>query len=72
MGKQKGFIPNKAFKKDYDKLFKEDPLQANILLLLCEIADKKGNIIFKKNEDPISTMMKLMDARFNDPGEHQL
>lgn len=64
------FNPNRAFKKDYDKLFKKDPLQANMLLLLYDLADKKGQITFEG--DSIEQIQELMFARFNDPLEYQL
>ncbi len=62
----KKFIPNKKFKKKYDKIFKQDPLAANLLLLLCELADKNGQI--KTNEEELCTLMLI---RFNDPTEYQ-
>lgn len=58
---------SKAFKRDYNRLFKKSPESANILLLLCEIADDKGRV--ETNEEEISI---LMNARFNDPRAYQL
>ena len=62
------FQPNRKFKKDYDRLFKKDPLAANTLLLLCELADKNGQV-FVKDESQIT---ELMAVRFNDPEEYAL
>ena len=61
------FTPNRAFKKDYNKLFKADPATANTYLLMCELADDKGQI--KATEDELFTLFKI---RFNDPMEYQL
>jgi len=56
-----------VFKKEYDKLFRKNPLAANLYLLLCEIADDKGQV--KTNEKELAI---LMQARFNDPKEYGL
>jgi hypothetical protein len=61
------FNPNRKFKKDYDRLFKKDPMGANMFLLLCEIADDKGQVATNENE-----IAELMAARFNDPEEYAL
>ena len=61
------FKPNKKFRKDYDQLFKQDPIQANLLLLLCELADKNGQVKITPEELAI-----LFDVRFNDPEEYSL
>ena len=67
------FSPNDAFKKDYDALWKEDPMAANALLLLCELADKNGEVRFNGNEeDAKDALFRLMLARFNDPEEYAL
>ncbi len=66
------FKPNKRFKKDYDKLFKEDPLQANLLLLLCELANENGEVIFDNSGNHIDEMIDLIECRFNDPAEYAL
>jgi len=66
------FIPNKKFRKIYDQLFKEDPLQANMLLLLHELADERGEIVFSKKEDCVDEIKKLMEIRFNDPRDYAL
>ena len=61
------FKPNRRFRKDYDRLFKKDPMGANMFLLLCEIADDNGQV--ETNEAEIA---ELMAARFNDPEEYAL
>jgi len=61
------FQPNKKFRKEYDRIFKKDPEAANILLLLTELADKKGQI----ETDP-GELARLLAARFNDPKEYAL
>ena len=64
------FTPGKRFKKDYDKLFKEDPVSANLMLLLCDIADKDGNFIIQEPAD--AELSRLMNARFNNISAYQL
>ena len=61
------FKPNRRFKKDYNRLFKQDPGQANLMLLLCELAGTKGQVKTTPEELAI-----LFDARFEDPEEYQL
>ena len=58
---------SKKFKRDYDRAFKRDPLAANLLLLLTELADSKGHVF----TDP-AELARLMAARFEDPGAYQL
>jgi hypothetical protein len=61
------FNPNKRFKKQYNRLFHKDPEAANLFLLLCELANEKGEVI--SNEEELAI---LMEARFNDYREYQL
>lgn len=61
------FTPNKKFKKDYDRLFKQDPIAANTFLLVCELADEKGQAKTSPEELAI-----LFAARFEDPEEYVL
>ena len=61
------FNPYKKFKKDYDRLFKQDPLAANTFLLLCELADEKGQVVTNEQE-----IADLMAARFEDPWRYAL
>jgi len=66
--------PNRKFKREYDRLFREDPLGANTFLLMCELANKKGHVkIQGSNEQEIAEeIQKLLIARFNDPEEYAL
>lgn len=68
------FKPNRAFKTEYNRLFKNDPIAANIFLLLAELADEKGQVkILGTTEEEISEeISKLIAARFNDPEEYAL
>jgi len=68
------FKPNRKFKKEYDKLFKQDPIGANVFLLLSELADDKGRVkIQGSNEKEISQeLSRLMEARFNDVKRYAL
>ena len=61
------FKPNRKFKKKYDKIFKKDPLAANVLLLVFEIANEKGQVITDERQ-----IADLMMVRFNDPWEYAL
>lgn len=62
------FKPNRKFKKDYNKLFKKDPLAANTFLLMCELADQKGQIkiLGTTKEEIAEEIQKLLIARFED------
>jgi len=61
------FVPNKKFKREYKRLFKKDPEAANLFLLLCELADERGQ--GETNEEELA---ELMAARFNDSKEYAL
>ncbi len=61
------FKPNRKFKKDYDRIFQRNPEAANLYLLLCELADKKGRVISDE-----AKLARLMAERFRDPGEYAL
>jgi len=65
------FTPSRRFRREYDKVFKRDPGVANVLLLLAEIADEKGQVQFN-NPDPSTEIAVLMAARFDDPRAYQL
>jgi len=58
---------NNKFRKKYDRIFRDNPEAANLFLLLCELADEKGQVV--TNEEEIAM---LMAARFNDPAEYAL
>ena len=61
------FKPNRKFRKDYDRLFKKDPMGANAFLLICELADEQGQVMTNEQE-----LADLMAARFEDPEEYAL
>ena len=63
------FVPNRKFKRKYDRLFKEDPILANIFLLTCEMADNDGKLKLKNGPDgtPSEELYNLMRDRFKDP-----
>ena len=63
----KTFHPNREFRRRYARLFKKNPLAANLLLLLNELADEKGQVLADDDE-----LMALMAIRFNDPEEFAL
>lgn len=64
------FTPGRKFKRHYDRLFRKDPAAANVLLLLAEIADKRGEVRF--GPFPEAEIQQLMAARFDDPRAYQL
>ncbi|MDA3898368.1 MAG: hypothetical protein PF482_19705 [Desulfobacteraceae bacterium] len=61
------FRPNRKFKKDYDRIFRENPEAANLFLLLAELADESGQVVTDEAD-----FIRLMAARFNDPEAYQL
>lgn len=61
------FKPNRHFRREYDRLFKKDPRGANLFLLLCERADKNGQVLIDEK-----VLTKLMGERFDDPREYAL
>jgi hypothetical protein len=65
------FHPSAIFKQTYDNLFEENPYKANMFLLLCELADENGQVVFEDNgkEDAVDQIVSLMYARFNDPNK---
>lgn len=63
-----GFKPNRHFRRDYDRLFKKNPTAANMLLLLCELSDERGQVM-NVNETELS---RLFNARFGDSRAYQL
>lgn len=65
------FTPSRHFRRDYDRLFRKDPAAANVMLLLCELADKKGQIRLNAPFPEIE-IQRLMAARFDDPRAYQL
>ena len=61
----KTFKPNKKFIKEYRALYGTDPEAANLMLLLCELANDKGELISTEDE-----LIILFNIRFNDPKEN--
>lgn len=61
------FEPNATFKRRYDRLFRQNPLGANVFLLIAELANDKGRV--ETTEEEIAA---LFNARFEDPKAYQL
>jgi hypothetical protein len=59
--------PKPELRKKYTQLYKQDPLMANLFLLLVEIADRKGRVVTSEEE-----LSRLMAARFENPREYAL
>ena len=66
----KPFTPNRHFRRRYNKMFRTDPLAANVMLLMAELANDDGQIAFAG--DPAVEVHNLMLARFDDPRAYQL
>jgi hypothetical protein len=62
---------NNRFRRDYDRAFKKDPLAANVMLLLYELADKNGQVRLD-SPFPEVEIQRLMTARFDNPRTYQL
>jgi len=58
---------NQGFRRDYDEIFRKDPMAANLLLLLAELSDARGQVQTTEAE-----LADLMNARFHDPRAYQL
>ncbi len=65
------FTPNRKFRRDYDRIFRQDPAAANVFLLLSELADEHGQTRFSAPQ-PAAEIARLMAARFDDPRAYQL
>ena len=61
---------SRKFRRDYDRIFKRDPLAANTLLLLSELADENGQV--RLGPCPEAELQELMTARFEDCRAYQL
>lgn len=61
------FKPNRKFKQKYNRLFIQDPMAANTFLLLCELADRRGQVETSAEEIAI-----MLSARFEDPEAYQI
>lgn len=64
------FVPNRHFRRDYNRLFRRDPVAANVFLLLAELADERGRVCLGPN--PEAEIADLMKARFDNPHAYQL
>ena len=64
------FTPNRHFRRDYKRIFRRNSEAANLLLLLCELADENGQVSL--GPDAEGQLDLLMNARFEDPGAWQL
>ena len=62
------FKPNRPFRRKYRKLFNLDPVQANLFLLMCELADENGQVVVTDERE----IAELIAARFEDPTEWAL
>jgi len=65
------FRPNRKFRRTYDQLFRKNPLGANMHLLLCELANERGEVRLDGLLPEIE-LQRLMSARFTDPRAYQL
>lgn len=61
------FTPSRHFRREYDRIFKKNPGAANMMLLLCELADERGQVVTDERE-----LQQLMTIRFSDPRSYQL
>ncbi len=62
--------PSRRFKRKYARLYKKDPVSANLFLLLNELADEAGQV--RLGPFPEKEIQELMAARFDDPRAYQL
>ena len=58
---------NRSFRRQYNRIFKQDPAAANLFLLLAELADDGGQVEATPEE-----LARLLAARFKDPTEYAL
>ena len=67
------FVPSRRFMRAYDRLFKTDPVTANVLLMLCKLAGSNGKVVFPGDEKAVNRKLRdLLLARFEDPKAYQL
>jgi len=67
MHRGREMIPDRKFKERYDRVFRKNPMAANMLLLIFELANGKGRV--QTTEEEIAA---LFNARFSDPGGYAL
>ncbi|NPU86364.1 MAG: hypothetical protein HPY65_17940 [Syntrophaceae bacterium] len=65
------FKPNRKFRRDYDRMFKKDPQAANMLLMLCELANENGEVVMD-GPCPEEEIARLMSVRFPNPRRYSL
>jgi hypothetical protein len=65
------FTPNRRFRRAYDRLFRKDPVGANIFFMLAELANEHGEIRLVAPSPEIE-IQRLLEARFDDPRVYQL
>jgi hypothetical protein len=61
------FTPNRKFRRKYRHIHRRDPIAANLLLLLAELADEAGQVVTNPEE-----IARLMEIRFRDPKGYHL
>lgn len=64
------FKPNRAFRRQYNRIFRRDPLAANVFLLLAELANSEGRIVIP--EPSAEMIAEFMSERFQDPRRYHL
>ena len=60
---------NRHFRRQYRRLFKQDPMGANLFMLLAELADERGQVHL--GPDAEAELVVLMQARFENPAAFQ-
>ena len=65
------FTPTRRFRRDYDRIFRRDPAAANVMLLLAELANERGEVRFD-NPDSAMEIQRLLAVRFDDCRAYQL
>jgi hypothetical protein len=65
------FTPNRRFRRAYNRLFRKNPVGANIFFMLAELANEHGEIRLEAPSPEIE-IQRLLAARFDDPRVHQM
>lgn len=70
----RNFMPlNRKFRREYHRIFKRDPLAANLFLLLVELASPDGTVTLPGDHLAMNEeLADLLQARFEDPTARQL
>ena len=61
---------SRKFRRSYDRIFRKNPVAANVFLLLAELADERGRVCL--GPFPEAEIADLITARFDDPQAYQL